>query len=221
MISLRLAPKLGTALFFFEKISPRMSMLIINQRKFQNKRTVKQSSGLTTVGIIADEDLESAAASSPASTRFVSNPAGSAGSDPSVESAQKNLRKIYGPLLFCPWITRSSGDAGSPVGTRRVRWVPNAACALHRVVSVFNIGIAQIWIRVLEWCYNLDYKREGIVTTIRGPAVLLGEEEADFYEDFRSYFSFRFKPYINPLFLLTKMPSKLIIWTRWYLQEVL
>lgn len=122
-------------------------MLIINQRRFLNKLTVKQSSGLTTVGTIADEDLESAA-SSLASTRFVSDPVCSAGSDPSVESEQKNLRKKYGLLLFCPRITRRSGDVGSPMGTRRLRWTPNAACALHRVVRVFNIEITQIWIRV-------------------------------------------------------------------------
>ena len=84
------------------------------EAKIGEQLTVKQSSGLTSVGTIADEDLDSAASSPspPDLTRTVA----SSGSEPSVESEQ-NLRIIYRPLLFCPIMRRSNGDAGSPTGT--------------------------------------------------------------------------------------------------------
>lgn len=60
-----------------------------NQLELQSSLTVKQSSGLKTVGTIAEEDLDSASSDS---TRLASEPDSRAGSDPSVESEQKNLR---------------------------------------------------------------------------------------------------------------------------------
>lgn len=62
-----------------------------NQLELQSSLTVKQSSGLKTVGTIAEEDLDSASSPSD-STRLASEPDSRAGSDPSVESEQKNLR---------------------------------------------------------------------------------------------------------------------------------
>lgn len=79
--------------------------------KIREQLTVKQSSSLTTVGTIAEEDLDSAA-SSPDLTRADA----SSGSDASVESEQ-NLLMMYRLLLFCPRMRRSNGDAGSPTGT--------------------------------------------------------------------------------------------------------
>ena len=66
------------------------------KKKNLNNYTVRQSSGLKTVGTIAAVDLESASSPS-VSTRLASAPDSA---ESSLESEQKNRRKKYGPLLF-------------------------------------------------------------------------------------------------------------------------